>query len=34
MRAALYARVSTNNGQSPEMQLGEMRENATRRGWG
>ena len=33
MRAALYARVSTNNGQSPEMQLGEMREHATRRGW-
>jgi hypothetical protein len=31
--AALYARVSTNNGQNPQMQLGEMREHATRRGW-
>jgi DNA invertase Pin-like site-specific DNA recombinase len=34
MRAALYARVSTKNGQqSPEMQLGEMREHTLRRGW-
>jgi DNA invertase Pin-like site-specific DNA recombinase len=34
MRAAIYARVSTtNNGQSPEMQLRELREYAARRGW-
>jgi DNA invertase Pin-like site-specific DNA recombinase len=34
MRAALYARVSTtNNGQSPEMQLRELREHCVRRGW-
>jgi DNA invertase Pin-like site-specific DNA recombinase len=34
MRAALYARVSTNNGQQdPEMQLRELREYASRRGW-
>jgi DNA invertase Pin-like site-specific DNA recombinase len=33
MRVALYARVSTSNGQSPEMQLGELREYASRRGW-
>lgn len=34
MRAALYARVSTsNNGQSPEMQLRELREYCQRRGW-
>src|SRR6202162_1410542 len=33
MRVALYARVSTTNGQSPEMQLGELREYAARRGW-
>ncbi len=34
MRAALYARVSTsNNGQSPEMQLRELREYCGRRGW-
>jgi hypothetical protein len=33
MRAALYARVSTNNGQQdPEMQLRELREYASRRG--
>jgi DNA invertase Pin-like site-specific DNA recombinase len=32
-RVALYARVSTVNGQSPEMQLAEMREYASRRGW-
>lgn len=34
MRIALYARVSTTgNGQSPEMQLRELREYATRRGF-
>ena len=33
MRAALYARVSTLNGQHPEMQLSELREHASRRGW-
>ena len=34
MRAAIYARVSTaNNGQNPEMQLGELREHCQRRGW-
>jgi len=33
MRAAIYARVSTLNGQSPEMQLAELREYASRRGW-
>ena len=32
-RAALYARVSTLVGQSPEMQLVELREYAARRGW-
>src|ERR1035437_9713420 len=32
VRAALYARVSTNNGQIPEMQLGELREYCQRRG--
>jgi DNA invertase Pin-like site-specific DNA recombinase len=32
-RVALYARVSTLAGQSPEMQLVEMREFAMRRGW-
>ena len=32
MRAAIYARVSTVNGQSPELQLGELREYAARRG--
>jgi hypothetical protein len=31
-RVALYARVSTLNGQDPEMQLSELREYATRRG--
>ena len=32
-RAALYARVSTNNGhQNPEMQLRELREYCARRG--
>jgi DNA invertase Pin-like site-specific DNA recombinase len=34
MRAALYARVSTlHNGQDPEMQLRELREYCSRRGW-
>ncbi len=33
-RVAIYARVSTaNNGQSPEMQVRELREYADRRGW-
>jgi Resolvase, N terminal domain len=32
-RVALYVRVSTLNGQSPEMQLIELREYASRRGW-
>src|SRR3989442_221420 len=32
-RAALYARVSTVVGQSPEMQLSELHEYAARRGW-
>lgn len=33
IRVALYARVSTLNGQNPEMQLAELREYAQRRGW-
>lgn len=33
MRIALYARVSTLNGQHPEMQLSELREYCARRGW-
>ena len=34
LKAAVYARVSTtNNGQSPEMQLRELREYCQRRGW-
>lgn len=34
MRCGVYARVSTNgNGQSPEMQLRELREYCQRRGW-
>jgi DNA invertase Pin-like site-specific DNA recombinase len=33
MRIALYARVSTLNGQNPETQLVELREYAARRGW-
>ncbi len=34
MKAAVYARVSTtNNGQSPEMQVRELREYCERRGW-
>jgi DNA invertase Pin-like site-specific DNA recombinase len=32
-RAAIYARVSTNNGQNPEMQLAELRAYCERRGW-
>ncbi len=32
-RVALYARVSTLNGQDPEMQLSDLREYAGRRGW-
>src|SRR5437899_12388795 len=33
-RAAIYARVATiGNGQSPEMQLRELREYCERRGW-
>jgi DNA invertase Pin-like site-specific DNA recombinase len=33
MRAAIYARVSTNNGQDPHMQTRELREYCGRRGW-
>src|ERR1700694_5585055 len=34
LRVAFYARVSTSNGhQDPEMQLAELREYASRRGW-
>jgi DNA invertase Pin-like site-specific DNA recombinase len=33
MKAALYARVSTHNGQDPAMQLRELREDGGRRGW-
>ena len=33
MRVALYARVSTTYGQNPEVQLAELREYSTRRGW-
>jgi DNA invertase Pin-like site-specific DNA recombinase len=34
MKTAIYARVSTsNNGQSPEMQIRELREYCKRRGW-
>jgi DNA invertase Pin-like site-specific DNA recombinase len=32
-RAAIYARVSTNNGQHPEIQLAELRTYCERRGW-
>jgi DNA invertase Pin-like site-specific DNA recombinase len=32
-RAAIYARVSTNNGQNPEMQLDELRAFCKKRGW-
>ena len=33
MRVAIYARVSTTNGQSPEMQLRELRQFCKARGW-
>src|SRR5215469_11054920 len=33
LQVALYARVSTFNGQDPEMQLAELRDYAGRRGW-
>jgi DNA invertase Pin-like site-specific DNA recombinase len=33
MKTALYARVSTNNGQDPEVQTRELREYCQRRGW-
>jgi DNA invertase Pin-like site-specific DNA recombinase len=33
MRAAIYARVSRNNGQDPGMQTHELREHCQRRGW-
>jgi DNA invertase Pin-like site-specific DNA recombinase len=33
MRVALYARVSTLNGQHPEMQMNELRQFVARRGW-
>ncbi len=33
MKAALYARVSTTNGQDPEMQTRELKEYCERRGW-
>ena len=33
VRAAIYSRVSTTNGQNPEMQLRELREYCMRRGW-
>jgi len=33
MRTAIYARVSTNNGQSPELQIRELREYCERRNW-
>ncbi len=33
IRAALYARVSTTNGQDPEMQVRELREYCRRRRW-
>jgi DNA invertase Pin-like site-specific DNA recombinase len=33
MIAALYARVSTTNGQNPEMQLSELRDYARKREW-
>ncbi|MBZ5699540.1 MAG: recombinase family protein [Acidobacteriia bacterium] len=32
-RAAIYARVSTNNGQNPEMQLIDLRAYCEKRGW-
>jgi DNA invertase Pin-like site-specific DNA recombinase len=33
VRVGLYARVSTLNGQHPEMQLAELHEHSARRGW-
>jgi DNA invertase Pin-like site-specific DNA recombinase len=33
VKTAVYARVSTNNGQDPEMQLRELRDYCQRRGW-
>ena len=33
MKIAIYPRVSTHNGQDPEMQLRELREYCQRRGW-
>ena len=33
MKTATYARVSTTNGQDPEMQLRELRDYCQRRGW-
>src|SRR5215469_11151383 len=33
MRVALYARVSTRDKQNPEVQLRELREYASKRGW-
>src|SRR5436305_12417021 len=33
MKTAIYARVSTVNGQSPQMQLRELRAYCKRRGW-
>lgn len=33
LNAAIYARVSTLNGQDPEMQLRELRDYCQRRGW-
>jgi DNA invertase Pin-like site-specific DNA recombinase len=33
MRIAVYARVSTNNGQDLELQLRELREYCHRRNW-
>src|ERR1700688_117748 len=33
MKIAVYARVSTNNGQDPEMQLRDLREYCQRRNW-
>ena len=32
-RAAIYARVSTNNGQDPTVQTRELEEYCQRRGW-
>jgi DNA invertase Pin-like site-specific DNA recombinase len=32
-RVAIYARVSTMNGQNPEVQLRELREYCQHRGW-